>query len=235
MDSAVFIPADLESFEFGGQAGHPRGLDEPSNPSLGGLQEDFGTAPPPTRQNGHSEQSHESLQRFQQGHLGYSHHDNAHSHSHDHEHHDGHADSHSHLYSHEPSSDPSQKIYSKALAEQPSPTSPSHQSTSPSPVQSYSPRRPSGQPRNTSFSSQLRGINGNPVFASPLRSGSDPIRRIGSPLSHLTRSPDNATGFSTPKRVQSPVVLKEAHSHKEENDGDETEKQSTSGSIPSVD
>lgn len=231
MDSAVFIPADLETFEFGGQPGYPRGLDSPSNPSFGGLQEDLET---PTRQNGHPEQSFEYLQSLQQSHLGHSHDDTTHSPSRDQEHHDTPADLHSHSYLHSPSSDPSRKIHSKVLAERSSPTTPSHKSTSPPPALSFGPRRLSGSPRNTTFSSQLRGINGSPVFASPLRSGSDPIRRIGSPLSHLTRSPDNVADFSTPKRVQSPVI-KEVHSHKEESDGDETEKQSTSGSIPSVD
>jgi len=213
----MFIPADLESFEFGGEAGYPRGLEE-----------DLETTPTPTRQNGHPEQNREYLQPLQQSHLGYSHDDTTHSHSRGQENHNRHADSHSHSYSHEPSRDPSQKIHSRVLAERSSPTAPLKKSTS------YGPRRLSGQPLNTTFASQLRGINGNPVFASPLRSGSDPIKRIGSPLSHLTRSPDNVTGLSTPKRVQSPII-KEVHSHKVESDGDETEKQSTSGSIPSVD
>ena len=223
MDSAVFIPADVESFEFGGQAGYPQGLEE-----------DLETTPTPTRQNGHPEQSREYSQTLHQSHLGHSHDDTTQPHGRGQENHDRHADSHLHSYSHEPSSDSSHKIHSKVLAERSSPIARSQKSTSPPPALSYGPRRVSGQSLNTSFASQLRGINGNPVFASPLRSGSDPIRRIGSPLSHITRSPDNATGSSTPKRVQSPII-KEVHPHKVESDGDETEKQSTSGSIPSVD
>jgi hypothetical protein len=248
--SALFVPADDDDFEFGGQSGQPKGFEEQQGPPLSA---DFDETPVAHWHSVNSQKKKTSESQSGSGHShdhhGHSHspHEQSHNHSHDHSH--GHPHSRSpterhHIHSQSPLRAgishpvPSRRTDSiSSLKSNPkSPASPPPRAATPT---------QSGVPQLSHTFSYREARNSLNGIVKP-----EPLRKLSSPTAGTIRPKMRGgivhspalSGASTPSRAKSPESVPpepiKLDSDQNADDGsDSTSRQpgSPGGSITSVD
>jgi hypothetical protein len=253
--SALFVPADDENFEFGGTSGHPKSFEEEQEKPT--TQEDFDETPVAHWHTVNSKSNQvPPVSNTVESHV---HHKHDHAHDHDHGHH-----SHNHFHDH----DANRSSSSHSVTES---KSPDH-STRP---HSHSPVIHAPQPSISRRTNSISSLKSNSATSPPPRSSTptqsgvptlshtfsyrdnrnslngivkpEPLRRLSSPpigipqnrprmRGGIVHSPSNSIS-GTPTRVKSPVIQRQPDDRGDDegSDGTNLHPASPGGSITSVD